>query len=137
MQPRIVYLHGFASGPGSRKAQVLRRRARARLWEIEVPDLAGANFEHLTLSGKLETVGRIARSEAVSLIGSSLGGYLAALYAARHPEVARLVLMAPAFGFGRRFLDSIRQTPWSAGGGPAGSPSSTTPPGGRRAWDGS
>jgi len=28
------------------------------------------------------------------------GGYLAALYAARHPEVERLVLMAPAFGFG-------------------------------------
>ena len=35
------------------------------------------------------------------LIGSSLGGYLAALYGARHPEVERLVLMAPAFGFGR------------------------------------
>ena len=33
------------------------------------------------------------------LIGSSLGGYLAALYAERHPEVERLVLLAPAFGF--------------------------------------
>ena len=35
------------------------------------------------------------------LIGSSLGGYLATLYAARHPEAARLILLAPAFAFHR------------------------------------
>ena len=31
-------------------------------------------------------------------MGSSLGGYLAALYAARHPEISRAILLAPAFG---------------------------------------
>src|SRR5262249_48116717 len=41
--------------------------------------------------------------EDVRLIGSSMGGYLAALYAARHPAVTKLVLMAPAFGFARRW----------------------------------
>lgn len=37
------------------------------------------------------------------LVGSSMGGYLAALYAARHPEVEKLVLLAPAFGFRDRW----------------------------------
>ena len=36
-------------------------------------------------------------------MGSSMGGYLAALYAARHPEVSRVMLLAPAFGFARRW----------------------------------
>jgi pimeloyl-ACP methyl ester carboxylesterase len=48
-----------------------------------------------------------ARGERVSLIGSSLGGYLSALYAARHPEVDRVVLLAPAFEFARRFANRI------------------------------
>lgn len=32
-----------------------------------------------------------------------MGGYLAALYAARHPETERLVLLAPAFDFAPRW----------------------------------
>ena len=36
-----------------------------------------------------------------------MGGYLAALYAARHPEVTRLVLLAPAFGFARRWPERL------------------------------
>jgi pimeloyl-ACP methyl ester carboxylesterase len=32
-----------------------------------------------------------------------MGGYLAALYAAAHPELERLVLLAPAFGFASRW----------------------------------
>ncbi len=43
----------------------------------------------------------------MTLIGSSMGGYLAALYAARHPEVRRVVLMAPAFGFARRWPERL------------------------------
>src|SRR5207245_749511 len=45
--------------------------------------------------------------EHVSLMGSSLGGYLAALYASRHPEVEKLVLLAPAFYFPRRWQDTF------------------------------
>ena len=43
----------------------------------------------------------------VVLIGSSMGGYLASLYAARHPEVLRVVLLAPAFGFARRWTETL------------------------------
>jgi pimeloyl-ACP methyl ester carboxylesterase len=46
-------------------------------------------------------VERAANGRPVSLIGSSMGGYLAALYGATHPEVERLILMAPAFAFAK------------------------------------
>jgi pimeloyl-ACP methyl ester carboxylesterase len=36
-----------------------------------------------------------------------MGGFVAALYAARHPEVERLVLLAPAFGFARRWPERL------------------------------
>ena len=107
MATRILYLHGFASGPGSKKAGIFRERFRRRGIELEVPDLAEGGFERLTLSGQLAVVERVARGEAVSLMGSSMGGYVAALYAARHPEVRRLLLMAPAFAAARRFLERI------------------------------
>jgi pimeloyl-ACP methyl ester carboxylesterase len=96
----IIYLHGFASGPGSQKARMFRERFGPGLI---VPDLAEGNFERLTVTGQLRLVERIAAGAPVRLIGSSLGGYLAALYAARHPETERLVLLAPAFGFANRF----------------------------------
>lgn len=99
----IIYLHGFASGPGSRKAQYFRDRFAAAGVELEIPDLAEGRFESLTLSGQLGVIERLAGGKPVSLIGSSMGGYLAALYAARHPEVERLMLMAPAFALSRRW----------------------------------
>jgi hypothetical protein len=105
----MIYLHGFASGPRSRKAAYFRGRLAGAGVEFEAPDLAEGNFENLTISGQLRVVERAARGEPVSLMGSSMGGYLAALYAARHPEVEKLVLMAPAFGFARRWAESLGQ----------------------------
>lgn len=74
---------------------------------MEIPDLAEGGFEKLTVPGQLEVVERAAGGGPVVLIGSSLGGYLAALYAARHAEVERVVLMAPAFGFPKRWPVSL------------------------------
>jgi pimeloyl-ACP methyl ester carboxylesterase len=73
----------------------------------EVLDLAEGDFEHLTISGQLGVIERAVAGEAVALIGSSMGGYLAALYAARHWEVDRVVLLAPAFGFARRWAERL------------------------------
>jgi uncharacterized protein len=100
----ILYLHGFASGPGSSKATYFRRFLEPSGLAVEVPDLAAGDFGHLTLSGQLAVIDRVVAGREVSLIGSSMGGYLAALYAARHPQAAeRVVLLAPAFGFARRW----------------------------------
>lgn len=104
---RIVYLHGFASGPGSKKACYFREQFASRGVELEIPDLAAGDFDHLTITGQLRVIDRVARGEPVRLIGSSLGGYLAALYGARHPEVERLVLMAPAFSFATRWREQL------------------------------
>jgi len=101
--PPILYLHGFASSPGSTKASHFRRYLEAAGATVEVPDLAAGDFERLTLSGQLAVIGQVVGDRAVSLIGSSMGGYLAALYAARHAEIDRVVLLAPAFGFARRW----------------------------------
>ena len=103
----IIYLHGFASGPGSIKATYFRRYLEAAGATVEIPDLAAGDFEHLTLSGQLAVIEQSTARRTVSLIGSSMGGYLAALYAARHPEVDRVVLLAPAFGFARRWRERL------------------------------
>jgi pimeloyl-ACP methyl ester carboxylesterase len=100
---RTLYLHGFASGPSSSKAQYFHKR----LPELEILDLAESRFEHLTITGQLAVIERAAAGDPVSLIGSSMGGYLAALYATRHPETERVVLLAPAFGFARRWAERL------------------------------
>ncbi|MGD0776849.1 MAG: YqiA/YcfP family alpha/beta fold hydrolase [Candidatus Solibacter sp.] len=104
---RILYLHGFASSPASGKARFFAERLRTAGAQIDIPDLAAGDFEHLTITGQLRVIERAAAGDPVALIGSSLGGYLAALYAARHPEVSRLVLLAPAFGFAARWAEHI------------------------------
>jgi pimeloyl-ACP methyl ester carboxylesterase len=115
----VVYLHGFASGPASSKATYFRRALEAAGAPVSVPDLAAGDFEHLSITGQLEVIGRAAGNGPVALIGSSMGGYLAALYAARHPEVERLVLLAPAFGFARRWPQRLgpgQMERWRAAG---------------------
>ncbi|HUE31238.1 MAG TPA: YqiA/YcfP family alpha/beta fold hydrolase, partial [Verrucomicrobiae bacterium] len=95
----LSYLHGFASGPGSTKAQFFRARLAEHGVALEIPDLA-PDFTHMTVTGMLATVEAILARGPVVLLGSSLGGYLAALAAARRPDhVPGLVLFAPAFGF--------------------------------------
>src|SRR6185437_7632286 len=106
---RLIYLHGFASGPLSRKAQAFRSGLVTEQNQLEIPDLAQSDFEHLTISGQLRVIENLLRGEPCRLVGSSMGGYLAALYAAKHPEVDRLVLLAPAFGFAARWREM--QTP--------------------------
>jgi hypothetical protein len=101
---RVVYLHGFASSPQSSKAQFFLRRFTERDVAVEIPQLDAGDFEHLTITGQLEVVDRMVGNTPSILMGSSLGGYLSALYAVRHPQsVEKLILMAPAFQFPKRW----------------------------------
>ena len=104
---RFVYLHGFASSPNSRKARFFRDRFGELGIGLEIPDLAEGEFRNLTLTAQLNVMERVCGDEPVSLIGSSMGGYLAALYAARHLEVKKLVLLAPAFSFASRWPETL------------------------------
>jgi pimeloyl-ACP methyl ester carboxylesterase len=105
--PKLIYLHGFASGPQSCKAQFFRARFAGLGIHLEVPALDGSDFENLTITGQLDVLAQVAGDESVTLIGSSMGGYLAALFAARHSNIEKLVLMAPAFGFARRWAERL------------------------------
>jgi len=106
---RIVYLHGFASSPHSSKTQFFKRKFDALGVPFEAPQLDEGNFERLTITGQLAVVERAVAGRPAVLMGSSLGGYLAALYATRHPgEVERMVLLAPAFQFASRWRARFR-----------------------------
>jgi pimeloyl-ACP methyl ester carboxylesterase len=102
---RNVYLHGFASSPQSSKAQFFRKRFEEQGLTLEIPSLDGGDFTHLTITGQLQILDDAVDGRPSILIGSSLGGYLAALYAARHANIEKLVLMAPALQFPSRWRE--------------------------------
>jgi uncharacterized protein len=110
---RIIYLHGFASSPNSRKAQFFHDQFAANGITMITPALDGGDFESLTISGQLaileSTIQDLGPAALpVTLMGSSMGGYLATLYAARNPgAIDRLILMAPAFGFAARWQEQL------------------------------
>lgn len=101
----VFYLHGFASSPQSTKAGYFTERLRTHGVEVRCPDFNQPDFSTLTLTRMLDQLGaaieRLDRAP-VALMGSSLGGTLAILAAARFPaEVDRLVLLAPAVMFAK------------------------------------
>jgi pimeloyl-ACP methyl ester carboxylesterase len=97
----VLYLHGFASSPGSAKASVIVPELRARGLHVDVPDLNEGDFFHLTMTRALDLARRHVR-ERTLVIGSSLGGALGALLADKDERVKGLVLMAPAFSLAER-----------------------------------
>ena len=98
----VVYLHGFASSAQSGKATYLAARYREQGVEFHAPDLNQPDFSTLTVTRMLAQTRALLDGAAapVTLIGSSLGGFVALHAAAECPErVERLVLMAPALDF--------------------------------------
>ena len=106
---RYIYLHGFLSGPSSKKGVFLFRKFQKAGIDLLRPDLNGDDFEHLTISSQLKIIDDLICSGEgdITMIGSSLGGFLAALSAERRPQVKKLVLMAPAFDFIKRYFDRL------------------------------
>src|SRR6185312_7389908 len=107
MTRRLIYLHGFASSPASTKARYFASRLEALGFRVDIPALDEGDFEHLTITRQLSAIERLAGGDPVSLLGSSMGGYLAAMFAWMHPEIERLVLLAPAFGLIRRWPETM------------------------------
>jgi uncharacterized protein len=106
----ILYLHGFASGPGSLKGRALGERFAALGVPFERADLTPGQdgFERSTPVTMLAEAERlVALHRPRALMGSSLGGYLAALVAARDPTIERVVLLAPAFRLQERWRERL------------------------------
>ncbi len=88
----ILYLHGFTSGPQSRKVQALAARLAARglADRLICPQLPASPAAAIALTEEiLQKVG--AGGTAPTLVGSSLGGFYATHLAERHRLKAVLV----------------------------------------------
>jgi len=114
----VFYLHGFASSPRSTKVGYFSDRLREHGIDVRCPDFNQPDFSTLTLTRMLDQLGTEleALDAPATLLGSSLGGTLAILAAARMPaRVDRLVLMAPAVMFakpGHHLLPPERVEEW-------------------------
>ncbi|MBZ2184369.1 MAG: alpha/beta fold hydrolase [Bryobacter sp.] len=100
---KFIYLHGFASSPSSRKAAFFAAKLREAGQQVEVPHLEKEGFRRLTVTSQLNIIEDLLDDGPVRLIGSSMGGYLAALAMQRNSQIDRGVLLAPAFGFAERW----------------------------------
>ncbi|MCB9764112.1 MAG: alpha/beta fold hydrolase [Alphaproteobacteria bacterium] len=110
---RYAYLHGFASSPASVKGTALAERFARLGVTLEQPDLNQPSFSALTYSGALAALDAMddAPSARWCLIGSSMGGYLAARWAELNPDrVHRLVLLCPGFEMTSRWPGIIGES---------------------------
>jgi uncharacterized protein len=106
-----IYLHGFASSPGSTKAEYLRDRFAEVGLPLNILDLNLGDFSHLTLTRQLQqAAAAFPHPElSVTIIGSSFGGLTAAWLAQQYSQVDRIVCLAPAFGFLSHWLPKLAE----------------------------
>jgi len=124
VKPRhVFYLHGFASSPKSTKVGYFTERLLEHGIPVRCPDFNEPDFTTMTLTRMLDRLGgelAALGGEPATLFGSSLGGTLAILAAARfRPQVERLVLLAPAVMFakpGHHLLPPERIEEWQRRG---------------------
>jgi len=121
-QSRVFYLHGFASSAKSTKAAYFAERLREHHVAFECPDFNEPEFATMTMTRMVDQLGDVLSrlSDRAVLIGSSLGGTLAILGAARFaPKIDRVVLLAPAVMFakpGHHLLPPERIDEWQRRG---------------------
>lgn len=103
----ILYFHGFASSPGSRKVVLLRERLPADQFHLNVPDMnvpAFANLDWRAMVARAIEEGRQRPPDIV--VGSSLGSLLALEVV--HARIdAPIVMIAPALGVARRWSETL------------------------------
>lgn len=109
---RILYCHGFASGPLSKKGVAVRDHLEKQGQKVELLDLRVPSKAGLRLSRMIEVV-REAADDRTLAIGSSLGGLTVAHAAAIDPRIRATVLLAPAFRVAERWRKRMGETDWA------------------------
>ena len=89
---KIYYIHGYLSSPDGDKGILFKKHLNAAA--IKYRD---SNPENLVIFECLQRISDVIQNDkTVSLIGSSLGGFLAASIALTHSSVKKLILLNPA-----------------------------------------
>jgi len=105
--PSVLYFHGFASSPHSRKVTSLRELLAPDGITLDTPDLNVPSFERLDFNAMVDLgVARGRANPPRAIVGSSLGA-LVALAVAKRGTDAPLVLIAPALGIAARWIDEL------------------------------
>jgi pimeloyl-ACP methyl ester carboxylesterase len=125
---QLLFITGFLSKRWGNKSMALADVCRQRNWGFCCFDFRGNGesegaFTDYTLCDWLEdarcVTNMLANSSPLTLIGSSLGGWLAWILGQEFPQVKQLVLLAPAFNMmGKRAQDipPARRQQWEATG---------------------
>lgn len=105
-----AYLHGFGGGTRSRKGTELRKRFSNLGLDLAIPNLNRPSFTELSVQAMLAAMDlldaerKMESDQRWRLIGSSLGGWLAARWAMLNPDrVDRLLLLCPGFDLAARW----------------------------------
>ena len=102
---RYAYLHGFGSSPRTHKGVVLAQAMAARGATLVCPDLNAPSFAKLSTLKALARIDEMAAgTDRWCIMGSSMGGYLAARWAELNPaRVEKLILLCPGFELATRW----------------------------------
>lgn len=93
---QYFYLHGFASGVNSKKAQYFKSKFAEKGYQLQILDLNLGNFSTLQVSKVIQFVEEVVGNKPSVLIGSSLGGLISLILAESLSCIQKLILLAPA-----------------------------------------
>lgn len=103
----LYFIHGYQSSPDGDKGPLFEDKLNAIA--IKYRDCSP---ENLIISDCLQRIANAIKDDPnVVLIGSSLGGFLAASTALRHPNVRKLILLNPAIIPPSTNLDDEKDVP--------------------------
>ena len=125
---QILFITGFLSKRWGNKSKALAQWCEEKGWGFCCYDVRGfgdseGTFTDYTLSDWIQdaraVVSTLTAGPPLTIVGNSLGGWIAWLMAQEYPVVVKLILVAPAFnmmGVRARSISEERQHAWHTAG---------------------
>ena len=125
---QILFITGFLSKRWGNKSKALAQWCEEKGWGFCCYDVRGfgdsdGQFTDYTLSDWIAdaraVLGLIKNGPPITIVGNSLGGWIAWLMAQEYPAVEKLVLIAPAFnmmGVRAKQVSAARRQAWKTNG---------------------
>ena len=125
---QILFITGFLSKRWGNKSKALAQWCEEKGWGFCCYDVRGFGdsegiFTDYTLSDWIQdaraVISTLTAGPPLTIVGNSLGGWIAWLMAQEYPVVEKLILVAPAFnmmGVRARSISEARQDAWHTAG---------------------